>query len=51
VIDANLGLRPVYLIRIDQAELARLIGRYILTPVPLPAGQSLLRVDGRRVPS
>jgi len=51
VIDANFGRRPVYLIRVDQDELAGLIARYRLTTVTLPAGQSLLRVDGPRLPS
>jgi len=48
VIDANLGRRPVYLIRVDQDELTQLNDRYRLTPVALPVGQGLLRVDAIR---
>jgi hypothetical protein len=48
VIDANLGKRPVYLIRYEATELAMLTGRYRLTYIDLPAGQGLLRVDGPR---
>jgi hypothetical protein len=48
VIDANLGLRPVYAIRVDERDIARLIGRYRVTTVAVPAGQSLLRIDGLR---
>ncbi len=48
VIDANLGRRPVYLIRVDTHELAGLVRRYHMTPVSLPVGQSLLRVDDMR---
>lgn len=48
VIDANLGRRPVFLIRADQTEIAHLIGRYRLGVVSIPVGESLLRVDGRQ---
>jgi hypothetical protein len=47
VIDANLGRRPVYLIRIDADEQARLAARYAMTVVQTGAGPSLVRVDGR----
>ena len=39
VIDANLGARPVYVIRSTSASCAAL-GRYRLTPVSLPAGRA-----------
>jgi hypothetical protein len=48
VIDANLGLRPVYLIRVDQREQRALLSRYLLTQIAMPVGDALVRVDGRR---
>jgi hypothetical protein len=47
VIDAYLGHRTIYLVRIDQVELGRLEARYRLEPVPMPPGQPGLRVAGR----
>jgi transmembrane protein TMEM260 (protein O-mannosyltransferase) len=38
VIDGNLGVRPVYVIRIDQNEMAMLQDRYNLTPLTPGAG-------------
>jgi 4-amino-4-deoxy-L-arabinose transferase-like glycosyltransferase len=47
VIDANLGVRPVYVIRIDQNELAMLMGRYNLTPLASPVAGNVYRVTQR----
>ncbi len=48
VIDANLGRRPVYLIRLPQ-ETSELFRDYDLEPVvSLPIGQEVLRVNARR---
>ncbi len=45
VIDSNLAIdRPVYVIRIDQNELAMLRRRYNLTPLASPIAQNVLRV-------
>lgn len=51
VIDANLGRRPVYAIRVDPADIAVLVRRYDLTVVSLPAGPSLMRIVGLRSPA
>ena len=48
VIDANLGIRPVYVIRSDPDEVARLTARYQLEPIDGPVGLGLTRVVGRR---
>ena len=48
VIDANLGIRPVYVIRSDPDEVARLSGRYELEPLDGAVGFDLTRVVGRR---
>jgi hypothetical protein len=50
VIDANLGSRPVYVIRADPLEAAGLEARYLLTPVVAGLPGPLQRVDGRREP-
>jgi hypothetical protein len=47
VIDANLGIRPVYVIRVDQEDVARLSARYELEPIDGDAGFDLTRVVGR----
>jgi hypothetical protein len=47
VIDANLGRRPVFLVRVDQSEVDAILERYAVTVVDMPVGQDLLRVDGR----
>jgi hypothetical protein len=46
VIDANLGRRPVLVIQFDPAVLGELADRYRLTPLPVPGGQPVYRVDG-----
>ena len=51
MIDANLGSHTVYAIRIDPAEIARMLRRYDITDVPLPDGPALMRIDGIRDPS
>ena len=46
MIDGNLDKRPVYVIRIDESELAALRDRYNLTPLadrPAPATSSASR--------
>jgi Protein of unknown function (DUF2723) len=45
VIDAQLGRRPVYVIRSNETELAALAARYRLTSVT-PGAPNLFRVDG-----
>ena len=45
VIDANLGRRPVIVIQVDPAVLARLSERYRLSLLPLPGPQPAYRVD------
>jgi 4-amino-4-deoxy-L-arabinose transferase-like glycosyltransferase len=47
VIDGNLGVRPVYVIRIDQNELVRLMERYNLTPLANPSAGNVYRVTPR----
>ena len=44
VIARYLPTRPVYLIRNGDSELPALIGKYLVTPVGLPAAPNLLRV-------
>jgi hypothetical protein len=51
VIDANLGRRTVYAIRIDDREAARMERRYDLVVLPLPDGPGLVRIDGIRDPA
>jgi hypothetical protein len=48
VIDANLGIRPVYVIRSDPAEVASLSARYQLDPIDGAVGFGLTRVMARR---
>lgn len=50
VIDAQLGLRPVYLIRLDPGELAELAIRYQLEVIDTLTGQQILHVLGRLAP-
>ncbi|HET9345451.1 MAG TPA: DUF2723 domain-containing protein [Candidatus Limnocylindrales bacterium] len=47
VIDGNLDKRPVYVIRIDQNELAMLRDRYNLTPLANPRAGNVLKVTPR----
>ncbi len=47
VIDANLGIRPVYVIRSDPDEIVRLSARYRLEPVDGAVGFGLTRVVAR----
>ena len=47
VIDANLGTRPVYVIRSDPDEVVRLSARYQLEPIDGAAGFDLTRVVAR----
>ena len=47
VIDANLGSRPVYVIRSDPAEVAALSARYRLRPLDGPVGFRLTLVVSR----
>lgn len=47
VIDANLGIRPVYVIRSDPDEVVALSARYRLEPVDGAVGFDLTRVTGR----
>jgi hypothetical protein len=47
VIDANLGTRPVYVIRSDPDEVVRLAVRYRLEPVDGAIGFDLTRVVAR----
>jgi hypothetical protein len=49
VIDANLGVRPVYVIRSDPNEVALLAVRYQLEPIDGPDAHDLTRVVARRV--
>jgi hypothetical protein len=44
VIDANLGVRPVYVTRVDQNELVQLFDRYNLTPLASPVAGNVFRV-------
>jgi hypothetical protein len=48
VIDANLPVRPVYVIRVDPSEIATLDGRYVLEPMDGASAASLTRVVSRR---
>ena len=48
VIDDNLDNRPVYVIRIDESELAALRDRYNLTPLADPRARNVLRVTPRQ---
>ncbi len=48
VIDANLPIRPVYVIRADPIEIALLERRYVLEPVDGPTPASLTRIVTRR---
>ena len=50
VIDANLGRRPVYVIRVDPDEVAMLAGRYLLEPIDGVDANDLTRVVARREP-
>jgi hypothetical protein len=51
VIDANLGRRPVYVIRVDPDEVASLAGRYVLEPIDGVDAYDLTRVVARREPA
>jgi 4-amino-4-deoxy-L-arabinose transferase-like glycosyltransferase len=44
VIDGNLGVRPVYAIRIDQNEMRTLLRRYNMTPLAAPIAGNVYRV-------
>jgi len=44
VIDANLGVRPVYVTRVDQNELVQLFDRYNLTPLASPVAGNVFKV-------
>jgi len=44
VIDANLGVRPVYVTRVDQNELIQLFDRYNLTPLASPIAGNVFKV-------
>lgn len=48
VIDAQLGRRPIYLVRLDEDELLRVEARYHLERIEMPTQQPLLRVIGAR---
>jgi hypothetical protein len=48
VVEAELGRRPVYLVRLDPSEIVRLEARYELERIQMPTEQPLLRVVGRR---
>jgi hypothetical protein len=48
VIDANLGRRPVYAIRIDQRDLATIAERYDYRDLHLPLLQPVYEILGRR---
>jgi len=50
VIDANLGKRPVYVLRADPRESARLLARYRLRLVDPTDGSGLSQVLGRLEP-
>jgi 4-amino-4-deoxy-L-arabinose transferase-like glycosyltransferase len=47
VIDGNLGKRPVYVIRIDQNEMALLRDRYNITPLASPRAGNVYKVTPR----
>ncbi len=44
VIDAHLGRRPVYAVRVEPSDVAGLVRRYRLESLPMPMGQSLTRI-------
>ena len=48
VIDANLGVRPVYVIRADLGEIAELARRYVLEYIDGASAHSLTRVVSLR---
>ncbi len=48
VVESNLGKRPVYLVRINAAEMAALDERYLLDPLYLPDGPPMLKVIGHQ---
>ncbi len=50
VIEAQLGKRPIYLIRLDQDELGELATRYELEPIGTATEQQIVRVVGRVAP-
>ena len=50
VIEAQLGKRPIYLIRLDQDELGELATRYELEPIATATEQQIVRVVGRVAP-
>jgi hypothetical protein len=45
-IDLHLGRRPVYLLRMEQSDVAELARRYTIEPVGRPG--NLYRITGRR---
>jgi hypothetical protein len=47
VIDGNLGVRPVYAIRIDQNEMRTLMERYNVTPLASPIAGNVYRITPR----
>ena len=47
VIDANLGTRPVYVLRFAASELDALRSRYDLTPLRAALGYNVFRVSAR----
>jgi hypothetical protein len=49
VIEANIDTRPVYLIRLDPAEVGALTDRYTIEAIGRPG--NLFRVTGRREPT
>lgn len=51
VIDANLGRRPVYVIRDDPREVVLLAERYVLQPILGPDARFLTRVVARQEPA
>ena len=48
MIDANLGKRPVYVIRLDPSEVALLADRYELEYIDGRDARALTRVIGRK---
>ena len=48
VIEANLGRRPVYVMRSDEAELALLDERYVIEVIETPVPEPLIRVIAHR---
>jgi len=47
VIDHNLGVRPVYVIRVDAGEISQLAERYMLAPLASPTAGNVFRVTAR----